>query len=187
VTQRGNGRARTFFDDDDYALYRDLLAEHCRAAEVAVWAWCLMPNHVHLILVPADADGLRRALAAAMRYVSLNPVRARKKGTPPFSATVCYASRHAPPRPRRLRRPAASRYPRWKKGTLPFSATVCYGPQGRPLSTLRRSTLNSSLSSPSASQADQSVTAVRRSRQMRSAVNTESARCPQWAAALDQA
>ncbi len=34
VTQRGNGRARTFLDDDDYALYRDLLAEHCRAAEV---------------------------------------------------------------------------------------------------------------------------------------------------------
>ncbi|WP_315737368.1 transposase [Bradyrhizobium sp. SZCCHNR1093] len=113
VTQRGNGRARTFFGDDDYALYRDLLATHCRAADVAVWAWCLMPNHVHLILVPSDADGLRRALsrvhriyagviqarrkrsghfwqgrfgavamdeahlAAALRYVSLNPVRAR--------------------------------------------------------------------------------------------------------------
>lgn len=113
VTQRGNGRARTFFGDADYALYRDLLAEHCRAADVAVWAWCLMPNHVHLILVPSDADGLRRALAAvhrryagviharrrrtghfwqgrfgaavmdethlaaALRYVSLNPVRAR--------------------------------------------------------------------------------------------------------------
>jgi putative transposase len=113
VTQRGNGRARTFFGDADYALYRDLLAEHCRAAEVEVWAWCLMPNHVHLILVPSDGDGLRRALAgvhrryagviharrqrtghfwqgrfgavvmdeghlaAALRYVSLNPVRAR--------------------------------------------------------------------------------------------------------------
>jgi putative transposase len=113
VTQRGNGRARTFFDEKDDALYRDLLAESCRAAAVAVWAWCLMPNHVHLILVPADADGLRRALArthrryagaiqarrrrtghfwqgrfgsvvmdeehlaAALRYVSLNPVRAR--------------------------------------------------------------------------------------------------------------
>ncbi len=113
VTQRGNGRARTFFGEADYALYRDLLAEHCRAADVAVWAWCLMPNHVHLILVPSDADGLRRALAplhrryagiiharrkrtghfwqgrfgavamdeahlaAALAYVSLNPVRAR--------------------------------------------------------------------------------------------------------------
>jgi putative transposase len=113
VTQRGNGRARAFFGDADYAHYRDLLAEHCRAAGVEVWAWCLMPNHVHLILVPPVADGLRHALArvhrryagiiqarrkrsghfwqgrfgavamgdehlaAALRYVSLNPVRAR--------------------------------------------------------------------------------------------------------------
>ncbi|HWG04046.1 MAG TPA: hypothetical protein VG271_03440 [Beijerinckiaceae bacterium] len=38
VSQRGNGRARTFFDDADYALYRDLRAEHCRAADVEVWA-----------------------------------------------------------------------------------------------------------------------------------------------------
>jgi REP element-mobilizing transposase RayT len=58
VTQRGNGGARTFFDDD--ALYRDLFAASCRAAQVEVWAGCLMPNHVHLILVPSDADGLRR-------------------------------------------------------------------------------------------------------------------------------
>ena len=59
VTQRGNGRGRTFFDDADYALYRDLLAASCRAADVEIWAWCLMPNHVHLILVPSEADGLR--------------------------------------------------------------------------------------------------------------------------------
>ncbi|MGY3483451.1 putative transposase [Bradyrhizobium sp. USDA 4011] len=113
VTQRGNGRAQTFFGDGDYALYRDLLAANCAAAGVEVWAWCLMPNHVHLILVPSDGDGLRRALArvhrtyagtiqgrrkrtghfwqgrfgavvmdeqhlaAALRYVSSNPVRAR--------------------------------------------------------------------------------------------------------------
>jgi putative transposase len=113
VTQRGNGRAQTFFSDDDYTLYRHLLGQHCRAAQVSVWAWVLMPNHVHLILVPADADGIRRALskvhrayaghihtrlkrtghfwqgrfgcvvmdeahlAAVLRYVVLNPVRAR--------------------------------------------------------------------------------------------------------------
>src|SRR5216684_1252743 len=76
VTQRGNGRARTFFGEDDYALYRDLLAEHCRAAGVEVWAWCLMPNHVHLILVPSDPDGLRRALARVHRSYA-GAVRAR--------------------------------------------------------------------------------------------------------------
>jgi len=83
VTQRGNGRARTFFGDDDYALYRDLLAKACRAADVAVWAWVLMPNHVHLILVPSDEDGLRRALAPVhARYAG--HVHAREKRTGHF-------------------------------------------------------------------------------------------------------
>ena len=59
VTQRCNGGVRTFFGEDDYALCRDLLATSCRTAEVEIWAWCLMPNHVHLILVPSDADELR--------------------------------------------------------------------------------------------------------------------------------
>jgi putative transposase len=118
VTQRGNGRARTFFGDADYALYRDLLAQSCRAAGVEIWAWVLMPNHVHLTLVPPDADGRHLALApvhrryagviharrrrtghfwqgrfgavamdgahlaAALRYVALNPVRARLVARP---------------------------------------------------------------------------------------------------------
>ncbi len=67
VTQRGNRRQTVFFSDDDYEAYKALAAEYCAAAGVAVWAYCLMPNHVHLILVPADEDGLRRALGEAHR------------------------------------------------------------------------------------------------------------------------
>jgi putative transposase len=52
VTQRGNRRAPTFFEDGDFALYRELLAEAARRAEASVWSYCLMPNHVHLIVVP---------------------------------------------------------------------------------------------------------------------------------------
>src|SRR5579864_3265294 len=71
----------TFFSDSGYALYRDLLGEHCRAAEVAVWAWCLMPNHVHLVLVPSDDDGLRRALAPVhRRYAGVIHARRRRTG-----------------------------------------------------------------------------------------------------------
>ena len=51
VTQRGNGRQQTFFDDSDYRLYRALLGRHCAAAGVAVWAWVAMPNHVHLAII----------------------------------------------------------------------------------------------------------------------------------------
>lgn len=65
VTQRGNRRATTFFGDSDFELYLSLLRHGCAKSGTAVWAWCLMPNHVHLILVPANADGLRAALAPA--------------------------------------------------------------------------------------------------------------------------
>ncbi len=113
VTQRGNRREPVFFEDGDQEVYRDLLAEQAERRRVEVWAYCLMPNHVHLILVPSDDVGLGRAvgethrrytnfinargrwtghlfqsrfssvamdeghLLAAVRYVSLNPVRAR--------------------------------------------------------------------------------------------------------------
>jgi putative transposase len=70
VTQRGNRRQPVFFSDGDYAFYRALVAESCKAANVEVWAYCLMPNHVHLILVPTDEDGLRAALAEAHRRYS---------------------------------------------------------------------------------------------------------------------
>jgi putative transposase len=62
VTQRGNRRQALFTYRSDYALYRDLLAERCRSNGVACWAYCLMPNHVHLILTPVTADGLSRAV-----------------------------------------------------------------------------------------------------------------------------
>jgi len=67
VTQRGIRRLETFFSDDDYKAYRGLLAEHCAAAGVAVWAYCLMPNPLNLILVPTSADGLRATLVETHR------------------------------------------------------------------------------------------------------------------------
>jgi putative transposase len=70
VTQRGNRRQQTFFSDDDYQTYLTLLADSCRNAHVTALAYCLMPNHVHLILVPRDTDGLRAALADAHRRYS---------------------------------------------------------------------------------------------------------------------
>ncbi len=43
------------------------MAQFCLAEHVAIWAYCLMPNHVHLIAVPQSADGLRRAIGEAHR------------------------------------------------------------------------------------------------------------------------
>jgi len=81
VAQRGNRRQRVFFEDGDFALYRDILAERCRRAGVAVWAYCLMPNHVHLIMVPQSADGLAHAIGEAHRqYTGFVNARARWTG-----------------------------------------------------------------------------------------------------------
>ena len=65
ITQRGNRRQRTFFDDEDYEMYLRLLAASCAEHRVAIWAWCLMPNHVHLVAVPKTAEGLAQAVGRA--------------------------------------------------------------------------------------------------------------------------
>ncbi|MFM2126412.1 MAG: hypothetical protein RL328_2863 [Acidobacteriota bacterium] len=75
VTQRGNGRQRVFFDDGDRQLYVDLLREHAGRAGFRVWAYCLMPNHVHLVGLPERerslADGLGRTHANYARHFNL--------------------------------------------------------------------------------------------------------------------
>ena len=67
VTQRGNRRQDTFFGADDYAAYREIMAEWCARYGVDIWAYCLMPNHVHLVAVPDSVEGLRRAIGEAHR------------------------------------------------------------------------------------------------------------------------
>jgi putative transposase len=67
VTQRGNRGQTTFFNEEDYAAYVALLAEWCPRCGVEIWAYCLMPDHVHLIAVPESDDGLRRGLGEAHR------------------------------------------------------------------------------------------------------------------------
>ena len=69
VTQRGVRRERIFFSDFDYAAYTHEMRLTCRHYDVEIWAWCLMPNHTHLIMVPPSEDALSRAIAEAhQRY-----------------------------------------------------------------------------------------------------------------------
>jgi putative transposase len=57
----------TFFTEADYREYLYLMAEWCNRCKVQVWSYCLMTNHVHLIVVPESEDGLRRAIGEAHR------------------------------------------------------------------------------------------------------------------------
>jgi putative transposase len=71
VTQRGSRRQPTFFREEDYRHYLRLLADWCKRHGVAIWAYCLMPNHVHLVAVPSTTKGLSRAVGQAHRQYAL--------------------------------------------------------------------------------------------------------------------
>ena len=67
ITQRGNRRQQTFFSEEDYREYMSLMSEWCNRCNVEIWAYCLMPNHTHLIAVPASEESLRKAIGEAHR------------------------------------------------------------------------------------------------------------------------
>ena len=71
VVQRGNRRLPTFFQNDDYFFYIEEMREWCDKHSVEVWAYCLMTNHVHLIVVPGTESGLRLVVGEAHRRFSL--------------------------------------------------------------------------------------------------------------------
>jgi len=57
VINRGNGRARVFHRASDYAGFVELIGEAFARRTLRVLAYCLMPNHFHLVLWPAHDGG----------------------------------------------------------------------------------------------------------------------------------
>ncbi len=68
VVQRGHNRQVVFVGVEDYGWYMEGLCELSSALEIRVYAYCLMTNHVHLLLGPgeevAPMGRLMKALAA---------------------------------------------------------------------------------------------------------------------------
>ncbi|MFH1023299.1 MAG: transposase [Planctomycetota bacterium] len=58
ITQRGTRRQKVFFSEDDYRHYLIGLGEAADRFGVIVWAWCLMPNHMHGVVVPKTENSL---------------------------------------------------------------------------------------------------------------------------------
>lgn len=65
VTHRGNWRAPIFVGGGSQRRYLHLLRAETRRFGVEVWAYCLMPNHVHLIVVAHEAHALSKAMHRA--------------------------------------------------------------------------------------------------------------------------
>lgn len=114
IVQRGNGRQRMFFNREDRLQYLDLLKKYQQKWESPILSYCLMGNHVHLLLRPKHELSLCKMMQgvalsytqyvnrkyrstgrlwecryhssiveedlhlwAVVRYIELNPVRAR--------------------------------------------------------------------------------------------------------------
>ncbi len=77
ITQRGNRREDVFFDAEDREVYLQWLQHYTREHNVEVAAYCLMTNHIHLVLIPSTEDGLHLVLKPLhMRYAQrLNRAR----------------------------------------------------------------------------------------------------------------
>lgn len=62
VVQRGVDKRATFLDRQSYTAYLHWLRKYTAAHGVQVHAWCLMTNHVHLMLTPTGPGGLSRVM-----------------------------------------------------------------------------------------------------------------------------
>ncbi|VVO05704.1 transposase [Pseudomonas fluorescens] len=70
LIQRGNNRSACFYSEEDYLFYLEHLAEQARKQACEVHAWCLMANHVHLLLTPSHPAGASLLMKGlGQRYV----------------------------------------------------------------------------------------------------------------------
>ena len=58
IIQRGNRRQKVFFNENDYKEYLQLLNNYSHRFKVDILAYCLMPNHIHLIAAPHEGGSL---------------------------------------------------------------------------------------------------------------------------------
>jgi putative transposase len=81
ITQRGNDRRTVFHEADDYLHYREWLARNARKFDLDIWAWCLMPNHIHVVAVPNSNEALSRTFNTVhMQYAQYHNRRQEASG-----------------------------------------------------------------------------------------------------------
>ena len=72
ILNRGRRKEPIFIDKKDYYRFIDLLKDTSDLWNLRIAAYCLMPNHVHLVMVPSSEDGLRATLGEAHRHYTLH-------------------------------------------------------------------------------------------------------------------
>lgn len=81
VTQRGNYQQYILESDEDFRKYSYLVAEYAPKYGIAIWAYCLMNNHVHFIVVPRSKSGFSRFFNVVhMLYSQYKNLTRHRKG-----------------------------------------------------------------------------------------------------------
>jgi len=62
IVQRGNNREKVFIDDEDREKYIDLLKKYSKKRNAQVLAYCLMTNHVHLLVKPKENESMYKMM-----------------------------------------------------------------------------------------------------------------------------
>ncbi len=68
VIQAGSNQQVIFRDDEDYRSFLQWLREASKACKVAIHAYVLMPDHLHLLATPSNEDGLAQMMQRVGRY-----------------------------------------------------------------------------------------------------------------------
>ncbi len=81
VTQRGNDRRVVFIEEEDYTQYQRWLSRYARKYGLDIWAYCLMPNHVHAVVVPQTREALAQTFNLVhMQYAQYINDKTRSTG-----------------------------------------------------------------------------------------------------------
>jgi len=67
ITQRGNRGEPIFFEKGDFQAYLDILKEQCERFDVKIASYCLLPNQIHLMVIPKEGNLLARAIGETHR------------------------------------------------------------------------------------------------------------------------
>jgi putative transposase len=81
ITQRGNNRQDVFLDDEDRTAYLSFLKALTEQHKVRVLGYCLMKNHVHLVVLPEKAALLAKAIGGThFRYAQYFNKKYKRSG-----------------------------------------------------------------------------------------------------------
>ena len=63
VINRANARVQIFDNDEDYKIFESILEEAVERFDMRLFAYCIMPNHFHLVLYPKKDGDLSRFMS----------------------------------------------------------------------------------------------------------------------------